>query len=172
MNIPAFGSRRLPLLAALLVTIALTLSAASPSMADHGRGRWKGGGRGGYGDGGGDRYRGGSGGGYCAPHVSYAPRYYAPRYVYRAPARYYGDAYAPRPRYRSGFSFGITIANGPPPGYYYYDPYCHERFASLGLYLSHLHGCGHPRSIEMVSYDDDDPSYTYDWDGDEWECRE
>ncbi len=30
--------------------------------------------------------------------------------------------------------------------FYYWDPYCHERYSSLDAYGSHLrHGCGHPR---------------------------
>lgn len=39
----------------------------------------------------------------------------------------------------------------PEPAYYYYDPYCDERFSSLDIYLSHLHHGGrHPGIVRVI----------------------
>jgi hypothetical protein len=42
-------------------------------------------------------------------------------------------------------------------GYGYEDPYCHERYASLELYLRHTsRGCNHPRIVRVIDNRDGD----------------
>jgi len=72
----------------------------------------------------------------------------------------------------SGLSFSITLGNVLPAGAYYYDPYCHEEFASLSAYYAHCQG-RHEARVEVChrndgsyqqGYDDDrdDPGYYND----------
>ena len=127
-----------------------------------------------YRDGGGDRsgyatrYR--DDGGYCGGSVRYgysSPGYVRSRYpafaYYPTHRRY--DSYGPR----IGFSFVIT--NYPAAGFYYYDPYCDETFASLALYRAHMDNCNHPRVIEVISEDESCPTRSYCWNEDDgdWE---
>jgi hypothetical protein len=49
-----------------------------------------------------------------------------------------------------GLFLGATLANAAPAGYDYYDPYCHERFASLDRYHWHLRRHRHPKVIRVV----------------------
>jgi hypothetical protein len=76
-----------------------------------------------------------------------------------------------------GDAFWLEVGNVPPPGYIYYDPYCHHTFASVALFRRHIHRHHHPALIEVIVVDDDydyEPYYepVYDYhDGcgdDEW----
>jgi hypothetical protein len=57
-----------------------------------------------------------------------------------------------------GLVLGSVIADAhpapppppPPPVYDYYDPYCHERFASFAAYENHLRYHDHPWVIDVI----------------------
>jgi hypothetical protein len=56
-----------------------------------------------------------------------------------------------------GDSFSITLHNTLPSGEYYYDPYCHEAFSSLGAYYEHCQGL-HPAEVRVCQRGN--PAYT------------
>ncbi|HEY3215932.1 MAG TPA: hypothetical protein VGK93_05525 [Candidatus Eisenbacteria bacterium] len=94
-------------------------------------------------------------------HVFYGPRVVRV-YPYHG-YRYYGyPAFCGGPRYYGSpaeFSFDFSITNVPPPGYFYYDPYCEARFSTLGIYAAHLHGHRHPRIVQVLSIDTGELAY-------------
>ena len=124
----------------------------------------------------GRRYRGGGhrGGDYCAVRVV--------RQVY-APARTIRYAHSPYSTYvvrRSsagpviagflgGLFLGAAIANAAPAGYQYYDSYCHESFATLEIYHSHLRYHHHPRIVRVIAADSGDCVHSYRYDDGAWE---
>ena|SRR2546426_8652039 len=77
-----------------------------------------------------------------------------------------------------GLALGTALSNAPEPDYhhdyYYYDPYCGERFASLEIYRAHLRYHRHPRIVRVIDVDSGDCVHTYcyrhgdwaDWDED------
>ena len=87
------------------------------------------------------------------PVRSYSVRYYHP-----------GRAFAPRPR----FSLSVAIGDFPPDGCYYYDPYCEESFASLDIYLDHIHRHHHPRVFQVIAIDGGYPVSSYCWSDGGW----
>ncbi len=123
-----------------------------------------------------------------APRVVYrpAPRYYhpAPRRVYWASRPYYEDirlgVFLPR------FWLGVQVGNLPPPGYVFYDPYCHRTFSTLAGFRSHRCGHDHGYVLDIVAADDlcwrdggayyvdrwddrgDDDDWDDGWDGTRW----
>lgn len=166
----------------LLVANTSSISIARADHSGHGRGSGHGwdGHRGSYGSGhvrgggfSGTRYRYDRGGYSVRRYRSaHADRGYYPvrRYVttrYRYPVHYYRPAHF----YYSSFprvAFSIGISNFPSAGYYYYDPYCDESFASLDLYLGHFHHHHHPRVIEVIAIDGGYPISSYCWDDGDW----
>ena len=50
----------------------------------------------------------------------------------------------------SSQSYEYAQAPPPEPDYYYYDPYSHERYASLEIYYSNTRHCDHPRIVRMI----------------------
>ena len=48
---------------------------------------------------------------------------------------------------------GATLAHAAPAGYAYYDPYCHEDFATLEVYRSHLYHHHHPGIVRVIEED-------------------
>ena len=52
-----------------------------------------------------------------------------------------------------GLFLGAAIAHSAPTGYSYYDPYCHERFASLDVYRAHSHRHHHAGIVRVVAID-------------------
>jgi hypothetical protein len=66
------------------------------------------------------------------------------------------------------FSVSFTLANAPPAGHYYLDPYCDRRFSTLDLYVRHLHGYGHPRRVHVIAFGSGYPAYTYRYRGGHW----
>jgi len=126
-----------------LIVLGVAVAAASfvsPAAADHGR-----------------RYKGP--GGYGNPRVvRHVPISSGRGYVYVSRGSCATPAIA-------GFIGGLIIGNAlahaaPPPQaygphvapdyYYYYDPYCHERFSSLDAYADHLDHWGHPAWVRVT----------------------
>jgi len=139
-------------------------------LADHGGRIYGGGGRyyggGHYYYGGGPRYRGSYGYRYVRPRtfVSFGiglglPYYCPPAY------RYY-----PVP-YPVVVESGIDVTNEPPPGCYYYDPYCDREFDNLDDYTDHIDGQDHPRTIEIVRRSSGDRLRTLEFVGGYWSVR-
>ncbi|TMQ67452.1 MAG: hypothetical protein E6K78_04965 [Candidatus Eisenbacteria bacterium] len=96
--------------------------------------------------------------------------YYAPRTVvrYRQPA--YGTYIVRRSNagpvfagFLGGLFLGASLAHAAPAGYVYYDPYCHESFATLDVYYSHVRVHHHPSVVRVIEADDD----YGDWCGDQ-----
>jgi hypothetical protein len=52
-----------------------------------------------------------------------------------------------------GLFLGATLAHAAPAGYFYHDPYCDRRFASLEVYRSHLRRHHHPRIVRVIDID-------------------
>lgn len=52
-----------------------------------------------------------------------------------------------------GLFLGAALAHAAPTGYAYYDPYCHERFASLDVYRAHSHRFHHAGIVRVVAID-------------------
>ncbi len=73
-----------------------------------------------------------------------------------------------------GLVLGAAISNAAPHETYYYDPYCHERFATLDGYRGHLRHFHHPWTIRVIAVSSGACVNTYryhdgrwsDWDGD------
>ncbi len=121
------------------------------------RGGYPGGGYSRGGDWGRVRYRPDYGGrGYSGGYRRYGPRgYYYPRsrsYVHFGIGfgyPYYGD-YGPTRVVVARPVRTILIANYPPSGCYYYDPYCDMRFDCLDDYYEHMQDCGHDATLEVI----------------------
>src|SRR5262245_7387028 len=72
----------------------------------------------------------------------------------------------------SGLFLGATLTHAAPQGFVYWDPYCHEGFASLEAYDAHCSWHRHPSVIQVVEADpgcnpDVGPATDYPegWDG-------
>lgn len=121
-------------------------------------------------DRGGHRYKGDKGrqyssyrgpGGFTVRRQVIAPRSYGGYYGgyrYARSPRVYVRSYPSYPRFGTylirrpvsggflcgpvggGLSFSLTLGNVLPGGAYYYDPYCHQEFASLSTYYAHCQG--------------------------------
>jgi hypothetical protein len=143
-----------------LVLAGIVVASLSPAVsADPGR-RYKGVG-------------GGHGPGPVARRVYVAPR----RAVYVR----HSDAAPLIAGLIGGFVLGNVIAHAsdpyysypapacpPPPSYFYWDPYCQERFGSLESYRSHLYGHPHPGIARMIDRESGDCVRTYRWDEGGW----
>ena len=133
-----------------LLLAAIAVTALSPAAhAGHGSRRYKG------------TY-------YCPPpvrHVHHAPR----RVVY---IERHSDAAPLFAGLIGGLVIGSFLAQAsappPPPAVYYWDPYCHERFSSLGIYHSHFYHHQHPRVVRVISAESGDCVNTYRWHDGDW----
>ncbi len=72
-----------------------------------------------------------------------------------------------------GLVLGAVLSNAqpappPPPAFVYYDPYCHERFASLAAYEAHLRYQDHPWVIDVLDARDGRYLDTYVWQDGHW----
>uniref|UniRef100_A0A832MJ95 Uncharacterized protein n=1 Tax=Eiseniibacteriota bacterium TaxID=2212470 RepID=A0A832MJ95_UNCEI len=70
-----------------------------------------------------------------------------------------------------GLILGAAIAHaGAPPAdhYYYWDPYCERRFASLEMYRGHFGRHHHPRIVRVIEVDSGRCAYTYRWHDGAW----
>ncbi len=137
-----------------LVLASFAVAALSPvALADH---RWR-------------RYKGDPGywHGPVARHVHYAPR----RVVYYERR---SDAAPLFAGLIGGLVIGSALAHagapayGHAPAYYYWDPYCHERFASLAIYRSHFHYHHHPRIVRVISIETGGCVGAYHWHDGDW----
>lgn len=107
--------------------------------------------------------------GYCPPpvveHVYHAPR----RVVY---VERHSDAAPLFAGLIGGLIIGTAIAHAATPAYepahYYWDPWCHERFASLTVYHSHFRHHYHPRVVRMISVENGDCVDTWRWRDGNW----
>jgi hypothetical protein len=63
-----------------------------------------------------------------------------------------------------GLFLGAVLANAAPAGYAYYDPYCHERFASLSVYRAHSARFHHAGVVRVVAIDGGSCAGTYRYD--------
>ena len=134
-----------------LVLAAFAVAALSPAAhADH---RWR-------------RYKGAPA--YCPPPARHA--YYPPRRVV------YFERHSDAAPLFAGLIGGLVIgsalahASQPAyePAYYYWDPWCHERFASLAIYRSHFYHHHHPRVVRVISVETGDCLDTYRWHDGGW----
>jgi hypothetical protein len=104
------------------------------------------------------------------------PAYYPPaaRHAYHAPQRVvYIERHSNAAPLLAGLIGGLVIGSvlaqaGPPapavaPAYYYWDPYCHERFTSLAIYRAHVHHHYHPRFVRVISVGSGDCLDTIHW---------
>jgi hypothetical protein len=101
---------------------------------------------------------------YCPPAYVYdvAP---APVYVERAPA-YVDPAPAPPDQGPE-----VDVANEPPAGCYYYDPFCDQRFPNLDDYTQHLQDHDHSQTISVVEQDSGDTLRTLEFVNGVWQVR-
>lgn len=69
-----------------------------------------------------------------------------------------------------GLILGAAIAHAgsPPPDYYYWDPYCERRFASLEVYRGHFGRHHHPRVVRVIEVDSGRCAYSYRWHEGAW----
>jgi hypothetical protein len=101
-------------------------------------------------------------------------RQYYPGSVYVVRRSSAGHAIA---GFLGGLFLGATLAHAAPAGFYYYDPYCDERFVSLEFYGGHLRHHHHPRIIRVMTVDSGEcvRSYRYhdgewrDWHDEDWD---
>jgi hypothetical protein len=67
---------------------------------------------------------------------------------------------------------GSALANASAPAYgpahYYWDPWCHERFTSLGIYRSHFRYHHHPRVVRVISVESGACVDSYAWHDGDW----
>jgi len=99
-------------------------------------------------------------------------RYHSPGSVYIVRRSSAGPAIA---GFLGGLFLGATLAHAAPDGFFYYDPYCDERFVSLEIYRTHLHHHHHPRIVRVIERDSGDWVHTWRYrDGDwhEWDERD
>ena len=132
-----------------LALAAFVLAASSPAaQADH-HGR---------------RYKDGPGY-YPGPVVRHFHCGYAPR---RVVIVRHSDAAPLFAGLIGGFVLGNAVAHAsapvyaPEPSYYYWDPYCHERFASLELYRPRFH-YHHPYVVRVISVESGACVGAYRW---------
>ena len=139
----AHNSRRA---VAIVMLAAISAAILAPAAsADHGR-----------------RYKGRS-------RVVYAPPMVHRTYV--SPRVYHRDSGAAPllAGFIGGLILGATVSHAaPPPDYYYYDPYCHERFASLEIYREHVWRHEHPRVVRVIEVGSGDCAYSYRYDSGAW----
>ena len=106
---------------------------------------------------------------YCPPppvrHVHYAPQ----RVVY---LERHSDAAPLFAGLIGGLVIGSALAHAsdraPEPAYYYWDPWCHERFTSLAIYRSHFHRHHHPRVVRVISVQTGACVDAYHWHDGDW----
>ena len=123
-------------LAGLLLAAMATAAIAPLAEAGHARGR---------------RYRG--------PmretrivRPAYRPSYgYAPGSTYTVWHSNGGSVIA---GFVGGLFLGATLANAPPAGLAYWDPYCHAGFPSLEAYYSHCRAHHHARTVAVIEVPD------------------
>jgi hypothetical protein len=69
-----------------------------------------------------------------------------------------------------GLVVGSVLSNAPPPPpvYEYFDPYCHQRFATVVAYDDHLYRHRHPRRLEVIEVHSGRCVDTWDWRDGRW----
>ena len=102
----------------------------------------------------------------------------AARHVQHAPRVVYVERHSDAAPLLAGLIGGLVIGSvlaqsGPPapavePAYYYWDPYCHERFTSFAIYRAHVHRHYHPRVVRVISMDSGECVDTVHWSGGDW----
>lgn len=110
-----------------------------------------------------------------------APAYDPPavRHVHYAPQRVvYLERHSDAAPLFAGLIGGIVLgsilsqsrapAPAVEPAVYYWDPWCHERFASLALYQSHVCRVHHPKVLRVVAVESGDCLDTYCWHDGGW----
>jgi hypothetical protein len=109
-----------------------------------------------------------------APHVQVHVRTRAPeprREPVCAPTRPVRRHVVVRPA-PSPPRFTVQVCRAPVPpthrGHVYYDPYCHERFTSLTLYVSHLRRHPHISFAWVMEIGRSRPLYGCEYEGDRW----
>ena len=133
-------------MAGLLLAALVTATVAPAAQAEHRRGR---------------RYKGFDPG-YGTRVVT---RYHSPGSVYIVRRSSAGPAIA---GFLGGLFLGATLADASPPGYFYFDPYCGEQFATLEIYRSHFHHHHHPRIVRVIAVDSGDWLRTYHYHDGGW----
>lgn len=93
--------------------------------------------------------------GFAAPHYSYSQSYtqYADPYVDSSP------------------SVSIDVANEPPAGCYYYDPFCDEQFSNLDDYTEHVESHDHAKTIQIIQRDSGNTLRTLEFVGGYWSAQ-
>jgi hypothetical protein len=67
-----------------------------------------------------------------------------------------------------GLFLGVVLANAAPAGYVYYDPYCHEEFASLAAYRAHSFHHRHSGVLRVIAIDSGRCAGTYRYSDGGW----
>jgi hypothetical protein len=96
-------------------------------------------------------------------------RYHSPGSVYVVRRSRPGPIIA---GFLGGLFLGATLARSAPAGYYYYDPYCGERFTSLEFYGTHRHRHSHPRIVRVIERDSGHHVRTYHYRNGDWQDRD
>jgi hypothetical protein len=68
-----------------------------------------------------------------------------------------------------GLFLGASLASAAPDGYAYFDPYCHESFATLDLYYGHLCRHHHPRVVRVIEVESGRCIHSYRYHDGDWE---
>lgn len=102
--------------------------------------------------------------------LGYGYPYYSDRYYSRG----YGNCGGGYAGYASPNAVRVAprIANLPPYGYYYYDPYCDQEFASLDLYLTHVREQQHENVVEVVDEQSGRVAYALEYYRGRWVFQE
>lgn len=95
----------------------------------------------------------------CAPSRVYIERRssVAPALVGFLGGLVVGSALHSHPTYAS-----VSVGND------YWDPYCHESFASLDAYYGHVRHVHHPRVVRVIEVRSGDCLRSYEWDDGRW----
>jgi hypothetical protein len=130
-------------IAALLIAAVATAAVAPAAEAKHGKSR---------------RYKG-----YRYERV--VSRDHGHRHYYRDRGSSVGPALA---GFVGGLALGVILSNTAERGYYYRDPYCHDRFASLDAYYSHCRRHHHPKVVQVINVNTGRCADTYRYDDGRW----
>ena len=71
-----------------------------------------------------------------------------------------------------GLFLGATLTHAAPDGYSYYDPYCHESFATLEIYRAHLRHYHHPNVVRVIELDNGEYAHRYHDQHRRWDDRD
>ncbi len=98
------------------------------------------------------------------------------RYDYAPSRGYYVERHSSIAPALVGFIGGLVVGSAihsqpacpPTPAEYYWDPYDHERFASLDAYYSHARYCHHPRVVRVIVASSGECVGSYEYVGGRW----